>query len=262
MGDFWRYRGEEQWWDAIEVVDTTLIGGEKYYVREHPVPYVYYDTLSCDTSGQVRQVVNKRERTLYKFNISIGDTWSYNYITPYDTQRVIIKLVAKLDGFQMVGPLGGTYHDVLVFFADIPGAYDVWRYDYLAPGLGLIFSQWQMDRRTLYGAVIGGKLYGDTSAKVVKVVEDAVSRNFKLLQNYPNPFNSATMIGYELAEPALVDLSIYDVLGRKVKRLVWGFKSSGTHEAKLEGGELPTGIYFYRLVAGNTTFTRKLVYLR
>lgn len=144
----------------------------------------------------------------------------------------------------------------------MPGYYDVWSYDYLAPGLGLIFRNTYLDRRILYGATIAGKLYGDTSTTDIRVINIPIPTNIKLLQNYPNPFNPTTTIEYNLPERTLVVLSVYDVLGRKVKTLVRGFRDAGTYEAKLEGGDMLSGTYFYRLRAGENVLVRKAVLVK
>jgi hypothetical protein len=75
---------------------------------------------------------------------------------------------------------------------------------------------------------------------------------FELAQNYPNPFNPSTQISFSLAQSGLVQLTVYDVLGREVKRLVDGEKAAGTFSAMWDGtnssGEkVASGIYFYRM---------------
>jgi hypothetical protein len=85
-----------------------------------------------------------------------------------------------------------------------------------------------------------------------------------LAQNEPNPFNPSTTIRYELGEPAVVDLAVYDLAGRRVRTLVSGFRESGVHAAAWDGrgeGGRPTasGVYFYRLRAGKETLVRKMV---
>jgi hypothetical protein len=90
---------------------------------------------------------------------------------------------------------------------------------------------------------------------------------FELFQNYPNPFNQFTQIGFTLKNSAFVDLTIYDLLGRKVKTLVsenlpTGYKSvlwDGTDES---GKEVVSGIYLYELKAGDLSMSKKLVLLK
>jgi hypothetical protein len=94
-----------------------------------------------------------------------------------------------------------------------------------------------------------------------------VPGKFELFQNYPNPFNQLTQIGFTLENSAFVDLTIYDLLGRKVKTLVsenlpTGYKSvlwDGTDES---GKEVASGIYLYELKAGDLSMSKKLVLLK
>lgn len=88
-----------------------------------------------------------------------------------------------------------------------------------------------------------------------------------LEQNTPNPFNPRTMITYTLFEPDWVELSIYDVQGRRVARLPRTRYDRGLHSVVWDGmlslgGSAPTGVYFYRLVTTNGSLTRKMMLLR
>lgn len=87
-------------------------------------------------------------------------------------------------------------------------------------------------------------------------------RTFLLSQNYPNPFNPSTTIEYELAANCFVTLKIYDMLGREIKTLTNGRQNVGTHSISFNAGNLPSGVYFYRLAAGNFTDTKKMLLLR
>ncbi len=83
-----------------------------------------------------------------------------------------------------------------------------------------------------------------------------------LAQNFPNPFNPSTMISYQLPAKSHVTLRVYDVLGREVATLVSGPETAGTHTVTFNGEKLPSGVYFYRLQAGNYTATKKLLLLK
>ena len=74
---------------------------------------------------------------------------------------------------------------------------------------------------------------------------------YKLYQNYPNPFNSFTTIRYELPEPAHVTLTIYDVLGREITKLVDEQKAAGEYRVKFNAEGLSSGIYLYRITFDN-----------
>ncbi len=86
---------------------------------------------------------------------------------------------------------------------------------------------------------------------------------FSLSQNFPNPFNPSTTIRYSLAVNGNVNISVYDILSRKVDELVSGFKEAGTHNVNFNAGkELASGIYFYRITTNNFSLTRKMILLR
>ncbi|MCZ6701416.1 MAG: T9SS type A sorting domain-containing protein, partial [Ignavibacteria bacterium] len=85
---------------------------------------------------------------------------------------------------------------------------------------------------------------------------------FSLEQNYPNPFNPSTKINYKISELSLVTLKIYDVLGNEIAILVNKEKPAGSYEIEFYATALTSGIYFYRLQAGNFVETKKLVLMK
>ncbi|MEJ2196006.1 MAG: T9SS type A sorting domain-containing protein, partial [Ignavibacteriaceae bacterium] len=89
--------------------------------------------------------------------------------------------------------------------------------------------------------------------------------NFELEQNYPNPFSSSTAIPYKLNEQSDVSITIYDILGRELKKFTIGVQPSGVYGVVWDGrnnfGEkAATGIYFYRLQAGGETQVKKMIF--
>jgi hypothetical protein len=85
---------------------------------------------------------------------------------------------------------------------------------------------------------------------------------FQLSQNYPNPFNPSTTIKFELPKASPVGLTVYDILGRGVSVLVNDRRDAGVHEVKFDASGLSSGVYFYRIQAGDFVQTRKLVLIR
>ena len=95
----------------------------------------------------------------------------------------------------------------------------------------------------------------DTNA-VLALRDEAVKiSRFKLMQNYPNPFNPVTEIKYTLPKLSKVNLSVYNLLGQRVKTLINEFQPAGTYTAVLDGSRLPSGIYIYRIQT-NTGFVK------
>jgi hypothetical protein len=83
-----------------------------------------------------------------------------------------------------------------------------------------------------------------------------------LHQNYPNPFNPATVIRFYLDEPSDVQLSVYELSGRKIADLAEGNYPQGYHSAPFNGSGLASGVYIYRLRVGDYSLTRKLMLLK
>jgi hypothetical protein len=93
--------------------------------------------------------------------------------------------------------------------------------------------------------------------------DNVVPSEFSLLQNYPNPFNPSTRIEFSLPNEANVTLKIFNMLGEEVQTLVNNeLNSAGKHTATFNAGNLATGIYIYRLQAGNYSDVKKMILLR
>ncbi len=87
-------------------------------------------------------------------------------------------------------------------------------------------------------------------------------RSFLLFQNYPSPFNPSTTIRYGLPHASFVTLTIYNTLGQQVARLVNEQQQAGYHETVFRGDRLASGVYFYRLQAGDFVASKKLLLLK
>jgi hypothetical protein len=85
---------------------------------------------------------------------------------------------------------------------------------------------------------------------------------FNLAQNYPNPFNPSTKIEYEIKETGNVNLKVFNVLGQVVAMLVAGKQEAGKHQVTFDAKNLSSGIYFYRLNAGEFTSIKKMIMLK
>jgi len=90
----------------------------------------------------------------------------------------------------------------------------------------------------------------------------STSKGFKLQQNYPNPFNSGTTIEYTLLKSQHVRLTVHNILGEEVARLRDEPESAGDYQVSFGGLDLPSGVYFYRVLAGESSETRKFTLIR
>ena len=91
---------------------------------------------------------------------------------------------------------------------------------------------------------------------------DVPINKFRLSQNYPNPFNPSTTIGYQIPKSGIVKIAVYNMLGQKVKTLVNTFKTAGKYQAEFNAAYLSSGIYIYKMQAGNFAEVKKMLLLK
>jgi hypothetical protein len=89
-----------------------------------------------------------------------------------------------------------------------------------------------------------------------------VPENVGLEQNYPNPFNPTTKIIFKVRDRESVRLTVFDILGREVTTLVDEKVEGGEHTIEWNAGKLSSGVYYYRLIAGDRVETRKAILMR
>lgn len=92
--------------------------------------------------------------------------------------------------------------------------------------------------------------------------EDNLPVDFSLEQNYPNPFNASTTIKFSLPEASDVSIQIYDILGRSIETLISGTQPAGTHSITWHADNQPSGVYFYRIQAGNYSDQKSCLLLK
>ena len=96
----------------------------------------------------------------------------------------------------------------------------------------------------------------------VKAAKTGVATTFELSQNYPNPFNPSTQIDFSIPQQSNVQLKVYNTLGQVVATLVNGNLSAGSHSVNFDARNLASGMYIYRLSAGNFTSVKKMLLLK
>jgi hypothetical protein len=94
------------------------------------------------------------------------------------------------------------------------------------------------------------------------LVDNPVLVDYALQQNYPNPFNPATTISYSLPIKSQVELIVYNALGESVIQLVNEVKEAGSYSVELKAESLPSGVYLYRLQAGDFVQVRKMILMK
>jgi hypothetical protein len=133
----------------------------------------------------------------------------------------------------------------------------------LAYGFGIVVQReygggWP-DRSNIIYARVNGVEFGTPLATAL---DPSHPGRFELCQNYPNPFNPSTTIRYGLPNRSHVTLTVFNILGQQVTILQNAEQDAGYHEVRFDGSGLSSGLYFYRLQAGEHVQTRKLLLIR
>ncbi len=112
---------------------------------------------------------------------------------------------------------------------------------------------------------------GDNPARIQKVsmtpvgverVNDLLPNGYELSQNYPNPFNPTTKINFSIPEAGLVTVKVFDILGQEVAELINEVRVAGSYKVDFDASQLSSGMYIYRISAGNFKATKKMMLLK
>ena len=131
------------------------------------------------------------------------------------------------------------------------------------PDLGVILIQ--VTDQNLSPAASGSYAeIDDLSFSILTDVNDesAGVNDFSLEQNFPNPFNPSTRINYQIANDNFVTLKVYDIIGNEIAALVNNQQPAGKYSVDFNSANLPSGVYLYRLQAGNYIQTRKMTLIK
>lgn len=130
------------------------------------------------------------------------------------------------------------------------------------PGITEINSLTIDDDGYLYAAALG--VFSTYNYNTTDIETDSYDSpiDFSLSQNYPNPFNPITTINYSVPKSNFVTIKVFDILGREVETLVNNEKLKGNYKVEFNGSTLSSGIYFYRMQAGDFVETKKLILIK
>jgi hypothetical protein len=133
---------------------------------------------------------------------------------------------------------------------------------WLASGFGLIY-EWEEPGYfySLKGCIVEGDTFGIIT-NVEQHNKSNIITEYQLKQNYPNPFNTITKIKFSIPKSDIVKIRVYDVLGSEINFLLNEYKQNGTYEIEFYASNLPSGVYFYRMISGSYAETKKMLLLR
>jgi len=127
-------------------------------------------------------------------------------------------------------------------------------------------SYWTYIYTDTLGAEFRTYFVDGTSCQIIMIgvqnVSSETPENFGLMQNYPNPFNPSTKIKFTIPNAVYVSIIVYNAAGSEVEKLVFDNLSAGVYETEFDASNYSTGIYFYKLISGDFSQTRKMMLIK
>jgi hypothetical protein len=255
------------------ITKVTIANGQRYFYctnfqgmfsEYYPNEYNYW--LRFDSTNGVLYrletgtVTCGKEVGIFNFNAAVGDTQGFCFDERKSRYKCSIIKDTNIFGlptnYKQYGYSSTNYYCVYAhrdgFVKNIGPVYT---YNSTVCRVGHSYT------RKIRGCYVNGILYGDTT--IPTYAKDTIITNIPVLySNYPNPFNPNTVIRFSLSVAGMTNLKVYDILGREVATLVNEELKPGTYEVDFDGTNYSSGVYYYRLTAGEFTETRNMVLLR
>jgi|GEM_PF-2939344 len=260
-GNYWQYKEIYRYgqdtsikYHYMEVLKDTIIDSNickkiKSFDFGYPDFYdtIIYRSFDPSTGFVIEYFPSEQKKLLFKLNSVLNECFE----------------VYCLDAAMLQNILGYSKPVKAYYFST---GWFRWQY-YLAKDIGISkihFDESYVIPTTheyqLVYARINGIEYGE---KVTSIQNKQINTlSYQLHQNFPNPFNPSTTIRYSIPVNCYVTLSVNNLLGEEVMKLVSEEQSAGEHSINFEAGGLSNGVYFYRLYAGNHIETKKMIFLK
>jgi len=223
------------------------------YTKSSAKNHVYLTVLfpSNSTSGQIPPTITKTK--VYHYPA----VWLL--ATDFQAQGCCLNYTVS----------GNSYKDC-IFISHLPGVTFYWDHDNNSRTPKIYVNARVAFRRYRNSSLIKSfTIYESRLSKSMghETLQSQIPNEFKLMQNYPNPFNPSTVINYSLKEKRNVKITVFDIMGNEIKQLIYCAQEAGFYSVTWDGtnnyGErVASGVYIYRLEAGDFTESRKMMLIR
>jgi type IX secretion system substrate protein len=277
LGDVWEYYKYDHLLFTLDTLQIRILNdsidnfGNSYILLERYLinPYKFegingyiIDTLKnvFETNLLYRDLI-----LIYKENAQKGDNWIGQLLG--GTSAIMCKL--KNVYIDTVLGFPSKSKEIWYYGASDTSDTTVWLAWYkriISSGFGITYlggfeTFFDMN---LKGASINNILYGDTTyiTNINSMINKNIINDYKLSQNYPNPFNPSTKIKYIIPKVEKVKIEVINLLGQKIKTILYKHMPAGSHEIEFFAKDLPSGVYLYRIEAGKFQEVKKMILLR
>ena len=254
VGNVWKYyqtfQGDS---DSVSIREVTTINDKQYYKLGEQ--FVRYDSL-----GNLLSYQDGRDTILYY--LSLGTQDSIMIYFEYDTTYADTLIIRSTRSSDPQTVPAGVFSDIITLSYQYKNVYDADYWQTFARDVGLIERGHSCSfdvRSILYFAEVNGVRYPASGIQPDYSRPDLYALT---LTNFPNPFNSSTTLKYHLVKTDEIQLSVYDINGRLVEKLFSGRQSAGDYHFIWSGGNLPSGVYFLSLQAGEQRVIQKCMLLK
>jgi photosystem II stability/assembly factor-like uncharacterized protein len=247
----WALGGEyDDWTDDDTYLFKTTDGGKNWEIISLVATYQVYEL----------NVVDETTIWCYQWGINVSNDGGYNWST-YDLDFGTIIQASLVDGKYGWGYsrniIDNPYNKI--FFTNILGR--PWIEDTNVRANIQISKMINVDGEYLWAVGEKGLIMHRRGMPSSIDDDELMIEELELMQNYPNPFNPSTKISYRIPDKDYVVLKIYNILGKEVAVLVNGIREAGSHEIDFNADHLSSGLYFYKITAGNYSETKKMILL-
>lgn len=235
-------------------IGKTTTGGQEWTIA-------YSDTtLIFSLSKATNNILLAGARGKILKSINSGNNWSVIYTGSYSNYYKSIQMIDSNIGYAISNPFSGgsTY-----IYKTTSGG-NIWVQQYNTSAFTLQAMHFVNKN---IGVAVGGPgiiLRTNTGGVVTNIskINNEAPNNYSLRQNYPNPFNPITKIQFDVMKSENVKITVINITGKELVILVNGRIQPGTYEVEWNGNKYSSGVYFYRMQAGNYVETRKMILIR
>jgi len=226
--------------EAINFIDSTDSEGNKVFEKMN----VDWETIYSDDPDFIVPATNQDTLKIfmeYKWGIAADIDWSYKPLAGYNQTWPLPENMAYNNVSYQSAAMGGFPLGDMNWWPEQKGAWEAQK-----------DAEWELINR---------RLNGDTTT-AVRELSRIVPGEYELGQNYPNPFNPTTNIEYSVPKAGNVSLKVYNTLGQLVATLHDGHQRAGKFIATFNAKSLASGVYIYKLQAGDVSISKKLTIIK